>query len=75
MQPKLRLIFIGAFLILVPPVGALTTAALAVNVSRHHESGAQPAPAIWDALFPIFFLFSFFTVPAGIYLIYRALKS
>jgi hypothetical protein len=75
MQAKHQRFFIGGFLILVPPIAALAMAALAVGVSRHHEAGAQPAPAIWDALFPIFFLASFFTVPAGIYVIYRALKS
>ena len=75
MSTKPRLLFIGTFLILVPPVGALTSASLAVGVSRHQEVTAEPAPAIWDALFPIFFLASFFTVPAGIYLVYRTLRS
>jgi hypothetical protein len=73
MHPRHQRIFLGVFLILVPPVAAAVFAALSVGVSKH-QTDVQ-SPSLYDALFPLFFLASFFTVPIGIYIIYRALRS
>ncbi len=74
MKHSHRFLFLGVFLVIVPPVAAVAMAALSVGLTRHDDA-TKTMPAIYDALFPIFFLASFFSVPIGIYLIIRALKK
>ena len=74
MNSRAKRIFLGVFLVLVPPVATLSFAALSVGVSRHTD-GTVPAPAIWDALFPFAFISCFFSVPIGVYVIFRAVHD
>lgn len=73
MKQNHRTAFLGVFLIIGPPVAALALAALAVDLTRHDE-GLKPTPALYDALFPVFFIASFLSVPIGIWLLFKAIR-
>lgn len=71
MNPRARQIFLGVFLIIVPPVLVLASGALSVEEGK---VGTDANP-LWDVLFPIGLIASFLCIPFGVYVIYRALRD
>ncbi len=75
MNSRPKRIFLGVFLIITPPALVLVSAALSVTQERHVREGrADPAP-YWDVLFPLALIACFICIPAGVYVIFKALRD
>lgn len=71
MNARARQVFLGVFLIIVPPVLVLASGALSVEEGK---VGTDANP-LWDVMFPIGLLACFLCIPLGAYLIFRAIKN
>ena len=72
---RVRQVFIGLFLIIVPPTLMLVSAKFAVDQERWVRQGLEGPSPVWNAVFPIALLASIIGIPFGGYLIFRALKN
>jgi hypothetical protein len=73
MNARARQIFLGVFLIIVPPVLVLASGALSVAEGDAVRRSGESANPLWDVLFPIGLIASFLCIPLGAYVIYRAI--
>ncbi len=70
---RVKRVFLGIFLIITPPALVLVSAAFSVAQERQLRDGrADPAP-YWDVLFPLALIACFICIPAGVYMIFKAL--
>jgi hypothetical protein len=74
-NPRPKRVFLGVFLIIVPPMLALLSAAMSVSTERHVREGRIESAPYWTVLFPLALVATFVCIPLGIFVIFKALQD